>query len=160
MTIVVDFTEVADTAITIAGATIAAVIPVVVPAILQRLKIGANTDLQSRLDTVLEDAAGAAYKYAQSREGGLSSVAIHDDAIGRGVQFVLEMAPTELKALGITPSTVTSMLTAKIGKLLATDPTVTASAPVPVPAAPAPAAPAAPASTTPASVPTPAPASA
>jgi len=78
---------------------------------------------------VLQAAAGGAYKFAASHEGGLSNVAVHNGALATATSYVVSNLPDTLQKLGITPDKVTAMVSARLGALLATDPTVTAGKP-------------------------------
>lgn len=127
-----DLTPVLDTLAGLAFAAVSAAIPILVPAILRRLKIANNSDLAQRIETAADAGAGLAYQYAVTRAGGLNSVAVKDSAINRGVSHVLLSLPDTLKSLDVTDEHVKDMVTARLGALLATDPTVTATPVVPI----------------------------
>lgn len=149
----VDLTSIAEVLLSLAAAGVTAAIPIVVPFVLGRFKVANNADLTGKLELALNAAAGAAYKFAASHEGGLSNVAVHNGALATAASYVATSMPDTLKQLGITPDRVSAMVSARLGTLLATDPSVTVgkppaeTAPVvvapAVPAAPVPMAPAA-----------------
>jgi len=110
-------------------AAVTTAIPILVPALLKRLGVANDTDLKNNLENVLQAAAGGAYKFAASHEGGLSNVAVHNGALATATSYVVSNLPDTLQKLGITPDKVTAMVSARLGALLATDPTVTAGKP-------------------------------
>ena len=58
-------------------------------------------------------------------------MAVHNQAVAAGVSYVVTNLPDTLKSLGITPDNIEEMVKARLGVLLAKDPTVSAGAPVP-----------------------------
>ena len=135
----IDLSSVANILLSLASAAVVAAIPLVVPAVLKRLGVANNADLTSNLELALNAAAGGAYKYAASHEGGLSNVAVHNGALATATTYVVSNLPDTLKKLGITPDKVQEMVSNRLGALLASDPTVTAGKPpaaVAVPATP------------------------
>lgn len=129
MSTTVDIANAANILLGLAAAAITTAIPVVVPALLKRLGVANDTDLKNNLENVLQAAAGGAYKFAASHEGGLSNVAVHNGALATATSYVVSNLPDTLQKLGITPDKVTAMVSARLGTLLATDPTVTAGKP-------------------------------
>jgi hypothetical protein len=139
--VTVDLTSIANILLSLAAAAVAAAIPIVVPAVLKRFGQANNADLTANLELALQAAAGGAYKYAASHEGGLSNVAVHNGALAQATTYIVSNLPDTLKELGITPDKVQEMVSKRLGALLATDPTVTAGKPpaaVPAGAGPAP----------------------
>jgi hypothetical protein len=138
----VDLTPVVNALLALASVAVTAAIPIIVPALLKRLKIANDSDLAARIEEAANAAAGKAYRYALSHEGGLSNIAVQDAALATGINHVVTSVPGALEALGITQDHVQEMVTARLGSLLATDPSVTAVKTVtPLPAIPTPAAP-------------------
>ncbi len=125
----VDLTSIADVLLSLAAAAVTAAIPILVPALLKRLGVANNADLTDKLELALQAAAGGAYKYAASHEGGLSSVAVHNGALAQATTYIVSNLPDTLKELGITPDKVQQMVSNRLGALLASDPTVTAGKP-------------------------------
>ena len=130
----IDMTTAANLFLALASAAVTAAIPIVVPALLRRLHIANDADLAGKVDTAAQAAAGVAYKYALAHEGGLANIPVHDAAIAAGAKYVNAALPDTLAKLGITPESVDALVTARLGELLAKDPTVTAGAPKPTPA--------------------------
>lgn len=130
----IDLTSVANILLSLASAAILAAVPIVVPAALKRLGVANNADLSAKLTTAADAAAGEAYRFALAHEGGLANVGIHDAALAVGTQYVVSRFPDAMKALGVTPENVEAMVTARLGALLAGDPTVSAGKPVVTPA--------------------------
>lgn len=110
----------------LASAGITAAVPILVPALLKRLGMANDKDLSDKLMAAADAAAGAAYKFALAHEGGLSNVAVHDAALATAVNYVVTKMPDTLKTLGLTPDHVHDMVSARLGVLLASDPTVSA----------------------------------
>lgn len=126
---VVDLQPVAAALLPLASAAVLAAIPILVPAVLKRLHVANDADLSAKLVTACDAAAGLAYRAALSYEGGLSNVAIHDAALAQGVSYVVARMPHAMQQLGLTPEHVGEMVSARLGRLLASDPTVTAGTP-------------------------------
>jgi hypothetical protein len=153
----IDLTSPVNDILALLLAAVTAAIPIVVPALLKRLGVANNADLAQTVDKAATAGAGMAYTYALSHEGGLSSLTVRNAALAAGINHVATSVPEALTKLGITPASVEAMVTARLGVLLASDPSVTAGAPpktpvtTPVAAAPNPA-------PAPAPVPNPAPA--
>lgn len=144
----IDLTTIANTLLSILAAVASVAIPIVVQAILKHYGVANNAALAGKLTDAADAAAGEAYAYALSHEGGLANVAVHNDALATGTKYVVDRFPDAMKALGLTPDNVQAMVKARLGTLLAGDPTVSAGAPgqaVVAAAGPVVAAPAAPA---------------
>jgi hypothetical protein len=132
--VVVNFSTVLSVLQPLAYAAVIAAIGVLVPTGLKRLGIANNADLTNKLTTVLDAGAGEAYRVALSHEGGLANVAVYNGAIAAGINYVLTAVPTLLTTLGVTPATVEAAVKARLGALLANDPTVSAGTPPVTPA--------------------------
>lgn len=125
----VDLTPIVNTLMALASVSFTAAVPIVVPAMLKRLKVANNSDLAERVEAAADAAAGLAYRYALAHEGGLSNVAVQDAALAAGINHVASSVPGALAQLGITPDHVQQMVVARLGALLANDPTVSAGKP-------------------------------
>jgi hypothetical protein len=134
----VDLSPVAGALVSLAAAAVTATIPILVPALLKRLRIADNADLTKKIEVAADAGAGVAYQYAASRAGGLSHVAIQSAALAAGADYVSRHASDTLVTLNITPARVSEMVAARLGVLLAGDPTVTAGTPVPAMPSPPP----------------------
>jgi protein involved in polysaccharide export with SLBB domain len=130
----VDLTSIATTLLALASAAVAAAIPVLVPALMKRWKISNETDLGSTIENALQAAAGLAYKTGVDNiaKGGLANIQVHNAAVAAGMNYMNTQVPGKLAALGITPEEVREKVTARLGSAMASDPTVTAVAPVAV----------------------------
>lgn len=127
----VDLTPVVQAIMSLMGVAVATAVSILVPALLKRWKIANDSDLGQRVQTAADAAAGVAYNYAMSRiqEGGLARVSVQDAAIGKGLEHVVASVPGALAELGIDDAHVKAMVSARLGTLLATDPSATAGAP-------------------------------
>lgn len=127
---IIDLSAVASTILTLSSAAVLAAIPVVVPALLKRLHIANTSDMAAQVEAACNAAAGMAYQYAAAHgEEGLKNVDVHNQALAVAVKYVVERLPDTLKALGLTPDHIAQMVSARLGSLLATDPTITAGVP-------------------------------
>ena len=138
----VDFSPIANALVSLAAIVVTTAAPILIAAMLRRFKWANNADLEKSLDAAANAAAGAAYKFAAERinDGGLKNVAIHNAALAMGAQYVASHMPETLTQLGLSPDQVRAMVEARLGKLMATDPSVTAGSPtvdVPTPTTPA-----------------------
>ena len=72
---------------------------------------------------------------ALQHEGGLARVDVQNAAVAHGVTYLTSEMQPLLDTLGVTPARASAMVTARLGTLLAGDPSVTAGAPsqTPVP---------------------------
>ena len=134
-----DLTTIVNALMGLAAAAVTAAIPIIVPYVIKHLGIANDAALTAKLDMAATAAAGEAYNFALAHEGGLKSVAVKNGALATGVAYLTANMPDTLKQLGITPDKVQLMVSARLGKLLATDPTVGAGQPAPAPAVAAPA---------------------
>jgi hypothetical protein len=125
----VDLTPLVSVLAPLAYAAVVGAVGILVPAVLKRLGIANDTDLSNKLVTALDAGAGEAYRVALSHDGGLASVTVHNTAIAAGVSYVTAALPDTLTKLNITPDKVQAMVQARLGTLLASDPTVTAGTP-------------------------------
>lgn len=122
----VDFSVAANALLALASAVVTAAIPILVPAILRRLRLANNADLVAKVQAVAAAGAGMAYEYAVTHQGSITNVPFKDAAVATGVQHVMSSVPDALKEMGITPDHVSAMVTARLGTLLASDPTASA----------------------------------
>jgi hypothetical protein len=122
----IDLAGAVNALLAIACAVLTAAVPIVVPALLRSLKISADADLVNKVDMACTSAAGEAYRFAVAHEGGLSNVAVQNGALAVAANYVLRAIPQTLDQLGITPDKVEAMVAARLGTLLASDPTVSA----------------------------------
>jgi len=135
-----DLSQITGILLSLAATIVSAAIPILVPAMLKRLHIANDAALTANLQAVATAAAGLAYQYAAGKAGGLGSVNVHDDALAIGTAYVIKHLPDTLAQLHVTPEIVSEMVSARLGVLLASDPTVSAGVPAPGvrPAAPIP----------------------
>lgn len=125
----IDLTTIANALLSLAAAAVIAAIPIVVPAMLKRFGIANDASLTGKVTAAADAAAGEAYSYALSHEGGLANVAVHNDALAVGTQYVVSRFPDAMASLGLTPDNIGAMVKARLGVMLAGDPTVSAGAP-------------------------------
>lgn len=131
----IDFSPLVAALISLAAAMVSTAIPILVPALLRRISAANKADqsaieanLSTKLERAANAAAGVAYQYAAAK-GGLAKADVHAGAIAAGAAYVVESLPETLQALGVGPTNVASMVSARLGGLLAGDPTVTAGIP-------------------------------
>lgn len=122
----VDLSGILQIVLGLAAAAVAAAIPILVPFILKRIGIANDADLAAKLDAALTAGAGAAYNYGLSQAQGLSSVPVHNTAVAVGAGYVISKLPEALDHFNITADGVKERVAARLGVLLASDPTVTA----------------------------------
>jgi hypothetical protein len=107
-------------------------------ALLARFHVADAADLAAQVDIIANAAAGEAYRQAVLRGQDLTLPAGQNAAIAIGASYLLSRAPDVLKQLGMTPDAVAGMVAARVGRLLAADPTVSTGVPVLVVARPVP----------------------
>lgn len=127
----IDLSPILQALLGLAAAVVTGAVPFVVPLIRQRMHIAISADMEQRLDRALNAAAGIAYKLASESidKGGLSNVSVHSQALARATQYVATHVPDTMATLGVTQDNVRDMVSARLGSLLATDPTVSAGSP-------------------------------
>lgn len=127
----VDLTQLAMALLSLVSVAVTTAIPIVVPALLKRLHVANDADLTAKLDTALNAGAGNAYKFAAGliNQGGLNNVDVHNAALAMGANYVASNVPGLLTELGITTDKVHAMVSARLGTLLAADPSVSAGQP-------------------------------
>lgn len=126
---ILDIAPIASALVSLASVTVTAAIPIVVPALLRRWHIASDSDLARRVEAAAMAGAGAAYQYAASKTGGLAQINVHNEALAAGVDYVNTHLPNVLHETGCSPQLVREMISARLGVLLANDPTVTAGKP-------------------------------
>jgi len=99
-------------------------------ALLARFHVANAADLMAQVDIIANAAAGEAYRQAVLHGQDLTVSAGQNAAIAVGANYLLSRAPDALKQLGMTPDAIAGMVAARVGRLLAVDPTVSTSAPV------------------------------
>ena len=140
---VVDISPVLQILLALASAVVAGAIPPLVTYFVKYIGQQNNANLRNQLEYALQAAAGEAYNVALRQVGGFSNVQVENAAVQAAMKYVIEKMPDTLKALGWTETHVREAVMARLGQLLAVDPTVTAGPPaaVPLPAPPVPVAP-------------------
>ena len=106
-------------------AAITAATPFIVPLLRQYLSIKLTAEEANTVQKAADVGAKAAYGFIVAAGAKYTDVPIRNVAIATGVQHVLVSTPDAIKALGIDEDHVTAMVSARLGGLLATDPTVT-----------------------------------
>jgi hypothetical protein len=125
----VDLTNIVNALLGVVLAAVTTAIPILVSAMLKRFGVANNADLAGKLIAAADAAAGAAYKYALEHEGGLARLDVHNAAIAAGVSYLSANMGGTMAILGITPANAEAMVTARLGALLAADPSVSAGTP-------------------------------
>ena len=98
--------------------------------VLARRAIGLKftSQQQSSVIAAVDGGAQAAYGFLVTNGGSVLNTSIRNTAIATGANHVLADVGPALKALNITPERVHAMVDARLGGLLATDPTVSVGA--------------------------------
>lgn len=120
----IDLTPLVQALAALALAAISAATPYLAPLLSHYLRIHLTATQATAIQSAADAGAKAAYGYIAANAASYRDVTIRDAAIARGVQHVLSSTPEALIALGVTPEHVRSMVEARFGGLLATDPTV------------------------------------
>jgi hypothetical protein len=134
-----DSNPIVNALISLASFAVSIAIPILLPALLRRLKIASDSDLARRLDTAANAAAGLAYQQAAARANrlaltsGLGDPGTHAAAVNAGTNYVVRHLPDAMQRLGVSVPDVAEMVSARLGTLLAADPSVTAGQPIGVP---------------------------
>jgi hypothetical protein len=122
----IDLMPVAEGLVSLVAIVVLGAIPFVLPALLRRLRIADNSALAQRIEVAAVAGAGAAYSYAMERiaAGGLTNVEVKNAALANGANYVLRSLPDTLHALKVDDEHVRQMVAARLGALMAQDPTV------------------------------------
>ena len=115
----------------IAVSAIATALSAIAHAVLKHLPIANAAALSSQIDQALQAGAGEAYRQAVLHEHDLTVPAGQNAAIAIAANYVLSRIPEALDKAGVTPDEVDQLVAARIGRLLAVDPTVTITPPAP-----------------------------
>ena len=86
-----------------------------------------QTDVAAGIDEVdamAEDAAGIAYQWLVTHDASVRDPKCASAALDKGLTFMAKAGASAIAASGLTPETVAQKVTAKLGTLLASDPTV------------------------------------
>jgi hypothetical protein len=103
-----------------------ALIGCVVTAILAWIGVHVRNALfRQAIDMAVRRAGGLAYDALASAEGSLSRAVLKNQAIEKGVNYMLARVPGALKTMGVKTGDLGPMVKAELGTLLAVDPTVT-----------------------------------
>jgi hypothetical protein len=131
----VDLTPLVQALAALALAAVTAITPFLSLLLRRYLHVRLTAAEAAAVQSAADAGAKAAYGYiavhnASYRDVAIRErdVAIRETAIAKGVQHVAASAPEALTDLGITPEHVRSMVEARFGGLLATDPSVSINA--------------------------------
>jgi hypothetical protein len=125
--------EFSNVLVSIASVGIMVALPILLPPMLRRFHIAADSDLARQLQAGLQAGAGLAYQYASTTQGGLASPNVQAHAVATGAAFVQRHMPEVLDHMQIGQPALVDMVNAQLGTLLAHDPTVTAGTPSTMP---------------------------
>jgi hypothetical protein len=118
-----------DFLVSLASLAVTVAVPIVVPVLLKRLNVATDSDLAKRLTDAADAAAGLAYHYALTRNGGILQPDVKAAALAQASAYVQRQVPDSMEHLQVTDAQLLDMINARIGKLLAADPTVSAGKP-------------------------------
>ena len=117
----------------LAYAAVVAAIPYCLVLARRALGIKLTAQQAAAVQSAAEAGAKAAYGFLATNGAAFTDVPVRNAAIAVGANHVLASVPDALKAMGLTPEHVSAMVEARLGGLLAADPTVSlAPAPKPV----------------------------
>ena len=122
----------------LACAAVSAASAYVAPLAKRYLHITLDEKQSQAVQRVAQAGAGLAYKFLVTNGATFENVPMHNAAIAAGVNHVLASVPDYLKQLGITQDHVAQMVSARLGELLAQDPTVSVAPGAPPKALPPP----------------------
>jgi hypothetical protein len=111
-----------DFVLALAAAIVSSAVPVLVPALLVRLRLSRNVALSGLITGAAQRAAGIAYHALVSAETNSDTVVFRNAAVAEGTRYVLATLPATVAALGLSPEHVAAMVTGELGRLLAVDP--------------------------------------
>lgn len=115
----------------LAGLVLAAVlpaIPILVATMRKKLNLQITDAQVAAITGAAQQGANFAYGMIVKSGGSVAAPQQMSQAITAGVNHVLSSVPDALKTIGITPQHVSAMVEARLGGLLAADPTVTVAA--------------------------------
>ena len=124
----VDLTPLVQALAALALAAVTAITPFLSLLLRRYLHVRLTAAEAAAVQSAADAGAKAAYGYIAVHNASYRDVAIRETAIAKGVQHVAAFAPEALTDLGITPEHVRSMVEARFGGLLATDPSVSINA--------------------------------
>lgn len=124
----VDFGPIMQTFLALILAAMTAAMGVAANYLRQHTSNSLLQNMITNVQTAADAAAGMAYNYGASQidAGGLSHVAVKDAAMAKAVNYMLAKVPNDINGVGLTTVAVHDMVEARLGKLLAMDPTVSA----------------------------------
>lgn len=108
----------------LALAAVTTAIPLVVPLLRKYLHVQISDTQASQIQAAAQAGAQLAYGEVVRTAGNIRIPATRNAALDAGVAHVIASAPDALTALGITPGHVRQMVAARLGGLLAVDPTI------------------------------------
>jgi hypothetical protein len=120
----IDLTPLVQALAALALAVISAAMPYLAPLLRRYLHIQLTATQAGAIQAAADAGAKAAYGYIATNAASYRDVTLRETAIAKGAQHVIESAPEAMTALGVTPEHVRNMVEARLGGLLATDPTV------------------------------------
>ncbi|MDE2106744.1 MAG: hypothetical protein KGL39_56540 [Patescibacteria group bacterium] len=135
----IDLSPIIQAVATLLLAAITTAVGYATPAVLKRLGVANSADLAAKINTAADAAAGEAYRQAVLHSHDLTIPAGHNAAVAVAANYLLSRLPDTLKEAGVTPEAVDGLVAARIGKLLAADPTISTARPAAHALLPAPA---------------------
>jgi hypothetical protein len=113
----------------VASAVITAVVPILAVYATRALHLTAGSALSNDLDNAIMAASRLALDELSSIAAHNVTVPIKSAAVQKAVEYVQNVAPAALKALGVTPESIAAMISGEVSKVLNIN-TAPASAPV------------------------------
>lgn len=120
----VDLSPLVEAAVTLAAACIAACIPLVTAWLGRSLHIQNQALFTAQLAAAIRAGGGIAYHCLATEAAHSCRVDIRNAALAAGVQQALAAAPMAMARLGMTQAGVEALVTGELGRLLASDPTI------------------------------------
>ena len=120
----IDLAPVAAALAPLAYAAVVTAIPYGLVLARRALGIKLTAQQAASVQSAAEAGAKAAYGFLATNGASYADVPVRNAAIAVGANHVLASVPGALKAMGLTPEHVSAMVEARLGGLLASDPTV------------------------------------
>ncbi len=128
-----DLTPVIQALATLVLAVVVPTIPYAVVLIQRHTGIKLTDQQTAAITGAADQGANLAYGWLVTQAASVAQVPMKNVALAVGVNHVLASVPDALKAIGITPDHVSAMVEARLGGLLAADPTVSVAAAIATP---------------------------
>jgi hypothetical protein len=125
----IDFSPLITAFVSFAGVAIPAIGIWLSTLIKQKLKLDASSADSLLIDNAVQRAGGLAYNTMVELAGTVPTIPLKNAALAAGINHVMASIPDALARKGLDNATLTRMVTGELGKLLASDPSVSVAPP-------------------------------